>query len=491
MNKEKKALTGILLLGLVLRCIWIDRRGFQYDDAFSILLSRLNLADIVRGTAADTMPPLYYFLLHFWGLISQNAAWLRLLSVFLSLGSVLLLYLILKETIDPKAGLWAAFLAAISPLQIYHAQDLRMYALLVFFQMGYIYCAIRIDKIGLDTQIPWKWYAGLVFCGTAAMYSHNLAAFGLVIPNVYLLVKRQWRKQVRLISAQAVIGLLFAPWLWLLPGQLAKIQHAFWTPRPGLVEIVQVIIQFTTNLPLPEGWLVAAAVISLEVFVLLVFEVWRKQKSGSSLGFLILWSLVPPVLLFVVSYLMRPVFVARGFLVSSLAFFGLAGAVIAGGLKKPGGLLILAGMVAAAVMALPYQIPFSEFPRSPFQAAVDELKKNSPSVLVVHDNKLSYFPAVVYQADMHQVFLGDEPGSINDTLAPATQDALQLWPASNMESAVRGQQDFYFVVFKQTVQDYRNMGLPDHPVLTWCRDNFTQAGLTSYNDLDVYHFVRQ
>ena len=51
------ALVLSLLLGLALRLIGLDSRSLQYDDTFSIFLSARSLPDILRGTAADTMPP--------------------------------------------------------------------------------------------------------------------------------------------------------------------------------------------------------------------------------------------------------------------------------------------------------------------------------------------------------------------------------------------------------------------------------------------------
>ncbi len=146
-NRPGWRLVGVLLLGLALRCIALQARSIQYDDAFSIFLAEKSLPAIVSGTAADTMPPLYYFLLHFWILLGGTGlVWLRLLSVFLSLGCVFLLYLIVRDLAGETAGLWAAFLAAISPLQIYHAQDLRMYALLALAQLGYTWFFVRILK---------------------------------------------------------------------------------------------------------------------------------------------------------------------------------------------------------------------------------------------------------------------------------------------------------------------------------------------------------
>lgn len=65
------ALPLSLALGAVLRLIGSGSRSLQYDDTFSIFLSARSLPEILSGTAADTMPPLYYFLLHFWLGISQ------------------------------------------------------------------------------------------------------------------------------------------------------------------------------------------------------------------------------------------------------------------------------------------------------------------------------------------------------------------------------------------------------------------------------------
>ena len=65
----------------------------------------------------------------------------------------------------------------------------------------------------------WDW-AGLILFGTAAMYSHNLAIFGLAAANLFLLIRREWKKLWALLGAQVVIGLLALPWLWLVPGQV-------------------------------------------------------------------------------------------------------------------------------------------------------------------------------------------------------------------------------------------------------------------------------
>ncbi len=330
MRRKTAYLIVFFLLAAALRCIALNQRSIQYDDAFSFFLAERSYPEIVQGTAADTMPPLYYFMLHLWLQISREVWFLRLLSVILTLISGGLLYALVSELAGEKAGLWAALFAAVSPMQIYHAQDLRMYALLELCQLGYALCLVKAWKSEDRTaKTAYGWWVSAILFGAAALYTHNLAIFGLVAPNVYLLFKRDWRRQGRLVLAQAGIGLLALPWLVLIPGQIAKVQQAFWTPRPGLVEVIQAILMWFINLPLSGIWMTIGAVISVQIFVLVGLEFWRARKIISEAAYLIAWACVPPLLLFLVSYLIRPVFVPRGFIVSAMAFYGLAG-ILAG-----------------------------------------------------------------------------------------------------------------------------------------------------------------
>lgn len=480
-------LIGILGLGVGLRCIFISTRSIQYDDAFSFFLARQDLTAIIHGTAADTMPPLYYFLLHFWMRISESIGWLRLLSVALDMGAVWLLFLLVKQVFNPSAGLWAAFFASISPLQIYHAQDLRMYALLAFMQMGYLFFFYKWWVQSQADLRAWKNGLALVLFGAAAMYTHNLAIFMLAVPDVFLLLKRQWRALRNLILLQVVIGLLAAPWLMMIPGQVEKIQRAFWTPLPGAVEIIQAVIVMTTNLPLEGAWLVVGAVISLQVMLLVVIEVVRHRPLRDL--YLILAFFIPPTALFITSYLMRPVFVPRGFITSTLIYLGIAGAVVGLTPKIVLKGLISGGLVVAAVIGLPYQLTFTQFPRSPFEQAVHFLENAVPQgEKIIHDNKLSFFPAHYFSPGLNQSFIADEAGSPNDTYALASQTAIGLIPEKDLQTAVGNAETITFVVFQTTIDEYRALGLADHPSLIILQNRYQNIQLERVGDLNIYRF---
>jgi len=434
------------------------------------------------------MPPLYYFLLHGWGLVSQEVWFLRSLNILISLAAVFLVYRITKPFGGEAGALWAALFTALSPLQIYHAQDLRMYAVLSLAQLGYIGCFLTVIRKPVPPSYRHPAWIGLILCGAAAMYSHNLAVVVMPIPFLYALIKRNWVLFRSLTFSHLAIGVLVIPWLVQIPGQISKIQAAFWTPRPGLVEVFQSIILFHSQLPLPAMWLAVAAVVSLQVLVLVGIEGWRLLKSRKSQWTLLGFLFGPPVFLFILSYAMRPVFVTRAFLVSALVYTMLAGWVVGQG-RMAGRVLVTVGIVILSVIGLVSHTTYNRFPRSPFQETMAYIASQiEPGDRIIHDNKLSYFPSYLSEPSLQQVFLQDAPGTANDTLAPATQEALNLYPVDDMEDATHGATRVHFVVFQEATQDYIQAGYPAHPYVTWLEGHGRRTGFHTIEDLDVYTY---
>jgi mannosyltransferase len=395
---QRWAFPAILVSGLALRLVGIEGRPLFYDEAFSYFLSIQTLSKIIQGTAADTMPPLYYFLLHVWALAGQSVWWLRGLNALLSLAVIFLAYRLVKDLYGHEAGLWTALFVAVAPFQIYYAQEMRMYTLLALGLTGYAWCFLRLAREQDDTRMRWPFWVGLVLFGSVAMYSHNLAGFTIIVPTVFLAARRRWKLLWRLVFAQAVMGLLFLPWLALVPGQVQKIQTAFWTPRPGLVEILQLLIMFVTNLPLPAWGTAAAAVVSLYLIAIALLEFRRNRWSDEGFWFLLWYAVAPGVILFVLSYLMRPVFVPRAVIASSIAGYALLGRLAACGRNRIAGRVAAGLFVVAALAALPAQVLFREFPRSPYQETAVWLAGQAQSgEVVLHENKLSFFSMHFYE----------------------------------------------------------------------------------------------
>ncbi len=481
---------AVLLFALAVRLVGIHSRPFHYDDVFSIFLAQRSLPEIVRGTAADTMPPLYYFLLHFWIQVSESDWFIRLLSVLLSLLAIWLLMNWVQEMTDRRTALVAGVLAAISPFLYYHAQDVRNYALLLCAQTAFLWFFVRLWKVQekpFSHQIG-NW-VGFTLSGAIAMYTHNVAVLGLAPVPLYLLFRRRWRFLLQVIVSFLLIALFSVPWLVILPAQLAKIQYDWWLRRPGVVDWLQIPLVWVTGLPLTGIWLWVGTLIALETFVLVLVEVSRRYVTHEWMGFLWVVMLGIPVLFFIGSYLFKPIFVPRGFILSSYAFLVMASSVIVGRWKQGVGKIILAGFVLGALIGIPIQAGFLDFPRAPFQQVAQDLEARvTPGEVVVHDNKLSYFPVRYYSPRLPQVFLADLPGSGNDTFAPGSQEAMQIFPQPDIQHAVQGFRRVYFVVFQQATQDYQRLGYGEHPALIWLRSHAVEENTLNYRDLWVYVF---
>ncbi|MCZ7672626.1 MAG: glycosyltransferase family 39 protein [Chloroflexi bacterium] len=95
---------SIVCLAFLLRLINLNGRSLWYDEAFAILYAEKSFPTMLYGTitqiegaAADVHPLFYYSLLHGWmALGGQSLLAVRLLSVFFSLLTVAMLYLLGK-----------------------------------------------------------------------------------------------------------------------------------------------------------------------------------------------------------------------------------------------------------------------------------------------------------------------------------------------------------------------------------------------------------
>src|SRR6202453_5138421 len=121
-----------LLAALLLRTVHIGRESLWFDEGYTAWMVSHSPREIIRLILADTAPPLYYLLTHFWTEIFGNSETaLRSLSAFFSLLTFLLALSIAKRILkNPAAVAAAAWLMALSFLQTWYARDARAYALM-------------------------------------------------------------------------------------------------------------------------------------------------------------------------------------------------------------------------------------------------------------------------------------------------------------------------------------------------------------------------
>lgn len=476
----------VFLLGIILRILFINSREIAYDDAFSFFLARQPIESIISGTAADTMPPLYYFLLHFWIFINQELWFLRLLNVSINLITAIFVYKLAKDLFGSKNAIFSTFLFLISPFQIYHSQELRMYSLLLLGQVGFIYSVFKNTIFKTNKQN--LWFILAILFGIIAMYSHNLGFIGLVSVNIIFLFHRDKAVIKKIFLIQILVLIFSLPWFYYLPQQIDKVQNAFWTQPPGIIDVIQSFITLFAFLPMTEIFMAIVLFLLIQsLVVLIVYVIKSKSNKLTMIGVLFLFS---PFLLFILSYAIQPVFVPRIFILSAVYFFIIFGNYFQETFNSAVGKLTILTFILVSVISLPFFYQYNSFPRSDFSGLSSYLKPYELSnVAIVHDNKLSFFPTMFYYEQSNQYYLPDEPGSPNDTLAKGSQTAIGFEATNQMDDFLQ-MDNLIFIVFQQTLEEYRSQGI-DHPVIEKIKGEFGNNYKQEFiGDIIVFYFEK-
>ncbi len=136
----------ITLIGLGLRVLLLARKGMWLDETFSVWVANHSVGEMLRWIVKiDQHPPLYYLLLRNWIALRGDTPYdVRLLSALFGAGAIPMVYLIGKRMSGATMGLAAAVLLALSPFNIYYAQETRMYTLLTFNVAVAMYALVRL-----------------------------------------------------------------------------------------------------------------------------------------------------------------------------------------------------------------------------------------------------------------------------------------------------------------------------------------------------------
>lgn len=133
--KKHLGISGIIILGLVLRLIFINKPdGLWNDEYISWMIASTPFADgFIQSVKSQCHMPFYYLYLKFFmTLFGDSDLLLRLTSVFAGVLSIIAMYFVGREK-DEKTAYACAGFTAISSFLIYYSQEVRFYSVLFFF----------------------------------------------------------------------------------------------------------------------------------------------------------------------------------------------------------------------------------------------------------------------------------------------------------------------------------------------------------------------
>ena len=190
--------------------IYLGRLPLWTDELHTLLVA--SDPSWLAPFKVEIHPPLYYLLMQWWiGLFGASDIGLRLPSVMVGVGLVLLAWGVGREVFRaPGAGLMAAAVTAVAPLEVAYSQEAKAYTLLAAWQLGAILLTHRAWRTGGSAPL-----LGAVGLMIGAFYTHFFAVYAAVGIGLFLLVfkgrgKLRWPQLgvAGLVGAGAVL-----PWM--------------------------------------------------------------------------------------------------------------------------------------------------------------------------------------------------------------------------------------------------------------------------------------
>lgn len=415
------AYAWLLIIAVPLRFINLGVESFWYDETFTAWITGLPFGRMMTAIQGDVHPPLFYWIE--WVVshtLGGSEYALRLPSAIFGTIAVLLLWRVaLAIGFDKRAALAAGIIAAVLPGALYYSQEARMYTLLLCALLGALLSAIH-----------YKWLPYML-CSLVAIYSQNLGLISVAALNIGVLLVYGWsghRFGLKLIDtlrrpvlAMAVVVILWLPWLAVELRQAAAMGVGFWLEALNPSATIQPFFN------LSMGGRVAPQVAFVAYSVALVFSIvglvsgrrWLKTRQGVLVLALMIG---PPVMLAVVSWLWRSIYLPRA-LIASVYLVSLLWGWLLCNLPKPDRRVAHVTLVPLlAICLISFYFP-NQGGRADWRDNVTFIKTAWQPGDVMYYGSINAAIAVGYYMQGYDYALRHTVGDLNQSLTPETQAA--------------------------------------------------------------------
>lgn len=242
----------LAVLVCVCASLSVFSQNILQDEAFSVVLVRKSVGEMINGTAADVHPPLYYLLMmlvkFFMGGRESLAAY-RFLSVVATWLNLLLVgaTLVRKRWGVCSANIYILFFG-LTYYTLESSVMVRMYSWGTFFVTLAALLALSYYEEGKSKDI--------VLCGIVtllAMYTHYYALLTVFILWFFLFVggikRRALLKRILLAGICIVLGYL--PWLRVFFHQTSVVAEQYWISKVLTDDVINAPFYMTEASALP------------------------------------------------------------------------------------------------------------------------------------------------------------------------------------------------------------------------------------------------
>lgn len=281
-----------------------------FDEVYSWNLSLDTPKDIIAIASGDIHPPLFYIVLKGWtNIFSDSVFSMRMLSTLLSMLSLFFLFKICKEIkITEKRTIFVLLLYAVSPLNVYYSQEVRMQSLNLFLTIGSTFFFLRFigNKKNLYGFI-WAIFSAL------SLYTHYFALLILFSQMVILLIK-YFQKEINIKFGGtaflfSLIPLtLFSPWVPTFLQQSAQGQP--WRVGQTFIQVSENYLTFFREIFFSNYWnyenkgvIIATTVFSIVLISFLIVSIIKYiiQSDRKKTSMIVLF-FIPSIIAFIISF---------------------------------------------------------------------------------------------------------------------------------------------------------------------------------------------
>ena len=342
-RQRRVLLASVFVLGAGLRVYHLGERSLWYDEAVLFQSSHcFDLHATFMDPAQNMDPPLMLAAARVWeypahaaGLDPASKAYdyyLRLFPCLLGILSIGLVARVCRVWADDATlSVFAAFLYAISPFQVYYAQEFRSYALMVPLVL-----AALLALNGALTRGRNRSWLALISFEVLLVYNHFFSLSLIVSINaffaVYFVLETRLRDRALLLkwsASQAIVAVLLLPALYMMrvsDKMFMNLKYPFYPPpewKTALITFKDFFAGYSPNAAVYHPLFLVAAALTL--FGAAGFAYRRQWRPLFLFGILLALPIVASIIvwrnrefpmyahrLFIVSGVMAALFAANG-----------------------------------------------------------------------------------------------------------------------------------------------------------------------------------
>jgi uncharacterized membrane protein len=420
-RKRDYLLVGLLAaVGLGLRLYRLGDQSLWLDEGFTWYRAMLPFDQGLKALRqVFTHPPLFHLLSSAWVRIGSSEWMLRLPEALVGTVTIPVIYAFGRRLEGRSLGLLSALLLTVNPFHVWYSRDARDYTLVMLLTLLVLSSFWRLLRHE-HTWIRFTVYSSLLYI------THYFGLLSALTQFIYLVFHLRRRRLLfrRWVAVQAIAFLPLGFWLVTLFAQETQAIGIGWIPRP---EIWAPLVTLWNFVGLYSTSLTALTVVTLLVFAwALMLGLYSKKRW---LGLLLLWLVVPPIFMILVSWSTgRNLYVDRYFIggLPALLIISSWGILVATHKRRAAGYVLAVLLTATSLLNSIRIYNTAELRKVDWRGAIQYIQDTaSPASLVILPSLESYAIMAYYEQGLIWDYLSSyiEEKSLDSI----TKDQSEVW----------------------------------------------------------------